>query len=141
MSTLGGRLGGEKRPGRGRLGKPPSRLPQEDRLEKKLQGVARRQPGSGNQPHSPGDFNFYQHGSFLADGKTKIEGQSAKIETAWLRKVTREARGIPGDKTGIIILGFESITPPTEQDWAVIPLSKLLALVEAAGWGMEIKDD
>ena len=127
-----------RKPRCGKLGKDKSRLPQEDRLEKKLGRSARRQPGSGNQPHSPGDFDFIQPESFLADGKTTIEGQSVRVETAWLRKVSREARGFR--KTGMIILGFESLGPPTERDWALVPLSKLLVLLEAAGWDLEVRD-
>jgi hypothetical protein len=118
------------------LGRDEPRLPQEARLQRKLRGLARPQPGSGNQPGRPGDFDFAGPESILAESKTAITRRHVIVEMAWLRKIDREARG--SRKVPALIIGFENMPPPAEKDWMALPLSKMLALIKAAGWNLEV---
>lgn len=127
-----------RKPKGGRLGKRVSRLPQEDRIETKFKAAARRQPGSGNQLHRPGDFEGVEPESVVLDGKTTTKNRSIVITMAQLRKVDREARGLR--KTGGLIVGFETMSPPVEQDWALIPLGLLIKLMQQADWDLEMRD-
>lgn len=124
-----------RRPRGGRLGKPASRLPQEERVAKKLPW--RRQPGSGNQPGKKGDFEDPRPESVVGEGKT-TEGRVIVVEMSWVRKIWREATEMR--KKPILVLGFENMPPPVEEDWGAMPMSVVRALTEAAGWDLEIKE-
>lgn len=128
-----------KRPKGGKLGKTvvKSASPQEPRAQKKLRWAkARLTPGSGSKGHK-GDIDIPQPETIRAECKT-TSTRTLEVETSWIRKIDREAREVR--KTPALIMGFETIGAPCPKDWIAIPLEKLQALIEAAGWSLERVD-
>lgn len=129
-----------RKPRGGKLGRDDDRIGdrQETRAVKKLRRLGvHKQRGSGNQHHAKGDLEGIQPESLLGECKT-TDKRHLPINMAWLRKITREARGVR--KTPLLIFGFEGMTPPTPKDWAAIPLEVFEKLIVAAGWDMEVRD-
>ena len=128
-----------RRPRGDKLGRDDNRIGnrQETRAAKKLRRLGvRKQRGSGNQHHAKGDLEGTKPESFLGECKT-TDKRHLPISMSWLRKITREARGVR--KTPILVFGFEGMTPPTPKDWAAIPLEAFEQLIAAAGWDMEVR--
>lgn len=130
-----------KKLGKPRLGKPKPKPGDKTELttQQKLAGLgARRQPGSGNYIGRKGDVDVREPESLLLESK-ETEGQSLQLQMSWLRKITREARGVR--KVGGLVIGFTRVRGPTPSYWMCLPLDVCERLINAAGWDALTTDE
>lgn len=131
-----GRLGAGKKPQAGKLRKSSPRVGDrlETSVEKKLKRLgARKQAGSGNYAGRKGDVDIPEPETLLIESKEITGRRVSAVEiTAWLRKITREARG--KRKKPCLVVGFPDLEGAVAKEWGMIPLDLLEKLVVAAGW-------
>lgn len=132
-----GRLGADRRPAAGKLGKTPERVGDrlESKIERKLKRLgARKQPGSGNYAGMPADIDIPEPETLLIESKEITGRRITPIElTSWLRKITREARA-SGRKKPCLVVGFPDMEGAVAKEWGMLPLDLLEKLILAAGW-------